>query len=71
MTNQIVPKHGAEVAKMSAEWIAFISGFLLGGMAGVLLMSLCFIAKQSDSPDCNGNYFPLGKYPGGKHQKEK
>jgi len=56
---------------MSAEWIAFISGFLLGGMAGALLMSLCFIAKQSDSPDCNGNYFPLGKYPGGKHQKEK
>jgi len=54
---------------MSAEWIAFICGLLLGVMAGVLLMSLCFIAKQADSPDCNGNYFPLGKYPGGKTPK--
>jgi hypothetical protein len=38
---------------MSAELIAFICGVFLGSMVGMFLMCLCFIAKHSDSPDCN------------------
>jgi hypothetical protein len=31
---------------MTALW--FLAGFLLGGVIGIMVMCLCFIAKQAD-----------------------
>ena len=34
---------------MMPLWVAFACGVVLGGIGGVLIMCLCFVAKRSDS----------------------
>lgn len=34
---------------MMTLWVAFVCGLVLGGIGGVLLMCLFFVAKRSDS----------------------
>lgn len=33
---------------MSSVWIAFLCGSFLGVLAGVVLMCLCFVAKEDE-----------------------
>ena len=33
---------------MSPAWLAFLCGGLMGGFAGICIVSLCMVAKQSD-----------------------
>jgi Mg/Co/Ni transporter MgtE len=46
-------KYKVEVVIMKAVWIAFICGFLLGGMIGISLMCLFSINKSDKPSDLN------------------
>jgi hypothetical protein len=33
---------------MSAGWVGFISGLIMGGLFGMLILALCVVSRQCD-----------------------